>query len=132
MSSTTPTAQHVDELAREWREAGQHLKAYGETLMRAFQSGWESEQAETEFARLAESFKATAKRLETALDNVRSTAEQENVRTEMTEARAKTAEAAEDTQRVLGATLGRFSEEMAALVKRIQARGASAGEDRAS
>jgi len=115
MSAKPPLSQQWEEVAREWRAAGQHLKTYGETLMHAFQSGWEDEHAQAEFAKLSEEMRASAKRLESALRVARETASQEQSQAELAEVRAQTARAAENTQQLLATALESLSQSLGQL-----------------
>ena len=115
MSVKPPIGDQWEQVAREWREAGQHLKSFGETLMRAFQSGWQDQQAEADFTKLTEEMRASAKRLESALRVAREAVGWEEPQAELAEARARTIKAAEDTQRMVAAAVETFSATLAQL-----------------
>ena len=121
MSAKVPLTNQWEQVGREWREAGQHLKTYGEMLMRAFQSGWEDEQAQVEFAKLTEQMRASATRLDSALRAARETAIQQDTQGELAEARARTLKAAEDSQQLIATALDTLSESLKQLSDQAKA-----------
>jgi ABC-type transporter Mla subunit MlaD len=115
-----PTSGQWELVAREWREAGNHLKNYGETLIHAFQSGWDADRADARLGQITDELRATTRRFEAALRAAREAAEAEGVRQQLAEARGTSARAAAETQDMLAAALSTFAEALGQLAGKVQ------------